>query len=196
MNPLKNKIKLTQDPLIDRRKFIRMGLITAAAAVIPCNAMVSAHEYVWDERELHVYNLYTYEDLKITYWRDGQYIPEALAEINHIFRDIRTGKVKAINKELLDLLFKIRKNINIDKPFQIVSGYRTPNSNEILRTKQKNVAKNSLHMYGKAVDIRIPGVKLKTLRNEAKNLELGGVGYYPKTHFVHVDVGEIRYWRG
>lgn len=196
MNPLKNKIELKQDLLIDRRKFIRMGLITAAAAVIPCNSMVSAHEYVWDERELHFYNLYTHEDLKIIYWREGWHIPEALAEINHIFRDIRTGKVKAINKKLLDLLFNIRKNINVDKPFHIISGYRSPSSNAILRKKQKNVAKNSLHMYGKAVDVRVPGFSSKTLRQEAKKLELGGVGYYPNTHFVHVDVGKIRYWRG
>ncbi|HDH34067.1 MAG TPA: DUF882 domain-containing protein [Nitrospirae bacterium] len=185
-----------QAPLIDRRKFIRMGLITAAATVIPCNALASVYESASDVRELHFYNLYTYEDLKITYWREGWYIPEALSDINHIFRDIRTGKVKAINKELLDLLFNIRKKINVDAPFQIVSGYRTPQSNAILRKLKKGVAKNSLHMYGKAVDIRVPGFSLRTLRREAKKLELGGVGYYPQAHFVHVDVGEVRYWRG
>ena len=181
---------------MDRRKFIRMGLITAAAAVVPCDALASAYESVSDVRELHFYNLYTHEDLKIIYWKEGWYIPEALSEINHIFRDLRTGKVKAIKKELLDLLFNIRKKINVDEPFQLVSGYRSPRSNAILSKKKKGVAKNSLHMYGKAVDIRVPGCSLSTLRRAAQKLEQGGVGYYPRGHFVHVDIGEVRYWRG
>ncbi len=166
------------------------------AAVIPCKALASAYESVSGVRELHFYNLYTHEDLKIIYWREGWYIPEALSEINHIFRDIRTGKVKAIKKELLDLLFNIRQKINVDEPFQLVSGYRSPRSNAILSKKKKGVAKNSLHMYGKAVDIRVPGCSLRTLRREAQKLEQGGVGYYPSSHFVHVDIGAVRYWRG
>lgn len=173
-----------------------MGLITAAAAVIPCNALASAYGSVSDVRELHFYNVSTHEDLKVIYWKEGWYIPEALAEINHIFRDFRTGKVKAINKELLDLLFKVRKQINVDKPFHIISGYRSPGSNAILRKYNKNVAKNSLHMYGKAVDIRVPGFSLRTLRREAMNLGKGGVGYYPHAKSIHVDIGEVRYWRG
>ena len=195
MNSLKNR-KEFFDPAIDRRKFIRMGLITAAAAVIPCNAFASAYESVSDIRELHLYNVATHEDLKVIYSKDGRYIPEALAEINHLFRDYRTGKVKTINKALLDLLFDIRKNIDIDRPFHIISGYRSPGSNAILRKQQNNVAKNSLHMYGKAVDIRVPGFSLKTLRREAMKLGKGGIGYYPLAKSVHIDIGEVRYWRG
>ncbi len=196
MNLLKNKRKLTPAPLIDRRKFIRMGLITVAAAVIPGNALASAFEPASGIRELNLYNVSTHEDLKVVYWKEGWYIPEALAEINHIFRDYRTGKVKTIKKELLDLLFNIRKNINVDEPFHIISGYRSPRSNAILRTHQKNVAKNSLHMYGKAVDIRMPGFSLRTLRREVMKLKKGGVGYYPHARSIHVDIGEVRYWRG
>ena len=181
---------------MDRRKFIRMGLITAAAAVLPGNALASAFEPVSGIRELHFYNVATHEDLKVIYWKEGWYIPEALAEINHIFRDFRTGKVKAINKELLDLLFNVRKSIDVDKPFHIISGYRSPGSNAILRKQNKSAAKNSLHMYGKAVDIRVPGFSLRTLRREAMKLEKGGVGYYPRARSIHVDIGEVRYWRG
>lgn len=184
------------DTLIDRRKFIRMGLITAAAVVIPGNALSSVVEPVSGVRDLHFYNVSTHEDLKVIYWKEGGYIPEALDEINHIFRDFRTGKVKAIKKELLDLLFNVRKNINADSPFHIISGYRSPGSNAILRKHNKSVARNSLHMYGKAVDIRVPGFSLRTLRREAMKLEQGGVGYYPRARSVHIDIGEVRYWRG
>jgi uncharacterized protein YcbK (DUF882 family) len=196
LNSLKNKRESIPDPLIDRRKFIRMGLITAASAIIPGNALASAYESASDVRELHFYNVSTHEDLKVVYWREGWYIPEALAEVNHIFRDYRTGRVKAIKKELLDLMFSIQKKINVDEPFHIISGYRSPGSNAMLRKRQKNVAKNSLHMYGKAVDIRIPGFSLRTLRREAINLGKGGVGYYPRARSIHIDVGEVRYWRG
>ncbi len=181
---------------MDRKKFIRMGLITAAAAVLPGDALASAFEPVPDVKELHLYNVATHEDLKVIYWKEGLYIPEALAEINHIFRDFRTGKVKAINKELLDLLFNVRKNIDVDNPFHIISGYRSPGSNAILRQQQNNVATNSLHMYGKAVDIRVPGFSLRTLRREAMKLGKGGIGYYPRAKSVHLDIGEVRYWRG
>ncbi len=173
-----------------------MSLITAAAAVVPGYALASAFEPGLGDRELHLYNLHTHEDLKVIYWKKGEYIPKALAEIDHIFRDIRTGKVKGIKKELLDLLFNLRKQINVDKPFHIISGYRSPDSNAILRRQNKLVARNSLHMYGKAVDIRVPGFSLRTLRRETMKLEKGGVGYYPRTRAIHIDTGEVRYWRG
>ena len=206
--------------MIDRRKFIRLGLIVAAAAMVPFNALAADNESVpevldasevpeasetsdvsessetSEVRDLHFYNVNSREDLKITYWKDGWYIPEALSEINHIFRDSRTGKVKPIKKELLDLLYNVRQNVDFDKPFQIVSGYRTPRSNAILRRRKRGVAKNSLHMYGKAVDIRVPGVSLRKLKREVKKLEQGGVGYYPRANFLHVDIGEVRYWKG
>ena len=197
LNSLNNKRETSQGPLIGRRKFIRMGLITtAAAALVPCDALASAYESVSGVRELHLYNVSTHENLKITYWKEGWYIPEALAEINHIFRDYRTGKVKAIKKELLDLLFNISKNIAVDEPFHIISGYRSPGSNALLRKQNKSAAKNSLHMYGKAVDIRMPGFSLRKLRQEAMKLGKGGVGYYPRARSIHIDTGEVRYWRG
>lgn len=196
MNSLKNKRELTSDLLIDRRKVIRIGLITAAAAVIPGSVLASAIEPDSGIRKLHLYNVSTHEDLKVVYWKEGRYIPKALAEINHIFRDYRTGKVKAIKEDLLDLLFNVRKQINVDEPFHIISGYRSPGSNAILRKENKSVARNSLHMYGKAVDIRVPGFSLKTLRRETMKLGKGGVGYYPRARSIHVDIGEVRYWWG
>ena len=196
MNLLKNKKEIIVDPLVDRRTLIRMGLITAAAAVVPGNVLASAIDPVSDIRELYLYNVSTHEDLKVVYWKDGWYIPEALAEIDHIFRDFRTGKVKTIKKELLDLLFNVRKKINVDEPFHIISGYRSPDSNAILRQHNKSVARNSLHMYGKAVDIRVPGYSLKTLRREVMKLGKGGVGYYPRAKSIHVDIGDVRYWWG
>lgn len=184
------------DAGISRRKFLGMGLISMAAAVVPKGAFASAGEHIISERELAFYNLYTHENLDTIYWRDGQYIPEALSEIDYIFRDRRSGKVKRINRRLMDLLFNIQKKLGSKEPFQLISGYRTPRSNAILSKTNKGVAKNSLHMYGKAVDLRLPGYSLKAVRRAAMSFKAGGVGYYPRSKFVHIDVGNVRYWWG
>ncbi len=195
MNLLENKAKSLSEIGFSRREFIAAGLITVASSLIPYKTLAAIEE-LYQERELSFYNVNTNESLRTVYWREGKYLPKALAEINHIFRDTRTGKVKSINTNLIDLLFALQKKLETNEPFNIISGYRTPGSNAILRKKKKGVAKNSLHMYGKAVDLRVPDYSLKVVRRAAMGMKGGGVGYYPHSNFIHIDVGEIRYWRG
>jgi uncharacterized protein YcbK (DUF882 family) len=125
------------------------------------------------------------------------YQPDALKEINHILRDFRVNAVKPIDPKLLDLLHELGGTLETDQPFHIISGYRSPHTNTLLRERGgvgTGVASRSLHMEGKAIDIRIPGVKLDHLRGAARSLKLGGVGFYPSSNFVHVDTGRVRYW--
>jgi uncharacterized protein YcbK (DUF882 family) len=130
----------------------------------------------------------------VVYCAKGRYLPGALADINHILRDHRTGEIKAIDIRLLDLLYALGLKLEDRGPFHVISGYRSPKTNAILRAHGQGVAKNSLHLQGKAVDIRLPGCDLSVLRHAAMNLKGGGVGYYPGPHFVHIDVGRVRHW--
>lgn len=181
---------------ISRRKFLALGIVTAVSGLIPVSPIEAIENIVVPERSLYFYNVYTGEELDTVYWKDGEYIPEALAEINFILRDIRTGRVKPIKTKLLDVLFAVREKLKCKEPFHMISGYRSPRSNAILRKKKRGVAKNSLHMYGKAIDISLPGYSLRGVRRAAMDLRSGGVGYYPSSKFVHIDIGNIRYWRG
>ncbi len=196
LNLQNNIINVNTKQEISRRKFLALGIVTAASALIPDTPLAAIEKIVTPERSLFFHNVYTGEELNTVYWKNGQYIPEALDEINFILRDIRTGKVKPINKKLLDILFAVRKQLKCNEPFSMISGYRTPTSNAMLRKKKKGVEKNSFHMYGKAIDISLPGYSLRGLRRAAMDIHGGGVGYYPRSKFVHIDVGEIRYWSG
>jgi uncharacterized protein YcbK (DUF882 family) len=132
--------------------------------------------------------------LKTVYWQGGGYIPSSLAEINHVLRDHRTGDKHEIDPRLLDLLCDLRLRLDSRESFQIISGYRSPATNSMLHAKSDGVATRSLHLDGKAVDIRIPGRELSLLRKTALAMKAGGVGYYPSSNFVHVDVGRVRSW--
>jgi uncharacterized protein YcbK (DUF882 family) len=173
-----------------------MGFITAAAAFIPHKTYAAAASALYQQRQLTLYNIHSDEYLKTVYWKDGKYLPDALAEINYILRDRNTGKIKAIALDLLDLLSAMQQTIGSPKPLHVVSGYRTPRSNAYLKKTTKGVARNSLHMYGKAVDVRLPGGSLDGVRRIATTMRKGGVGYYPSSNFIHVDVGTVRYWTG
>ena len=182
---------------INRREILRMGLITAAATFInPRKTIASIQSSPNTERKLTIYNVHSDEYLQTVYWKDDHYIPDALADINYIFRDRVTGKIKDIHPELLDLLFKVQQELGYHKSIHIVSGYRTPRANAYLKKTTKGVAWNSLHMYGKAVDVRLPGNSLNSVRRVATELRQGGVGYYPHSNFVHLDTGSVRYWQG
>ncbi|OGU43084.1 MAG: Twin-arginine translocation pathway signal, partial [Hydrogenophilales bacterium RIFOXYA1_FULL_63_33] len=122
--------------------------------------------------------------------------PDALAEINHVLRDYRNDQVAAIDTRLLDLLDRVKARLGTSQPFQVISGYRSPATNHLLAERSSGVAKHSLHMEGKAIDIRIPGVALADLRKTGLALQAGGVGYYPASDFVHLDVGRVRTWGG
>ncbi len=176
----------------DRRKFLQFGALTAGTLMVPEQLLAMGEKESF--RSLSFYNLHTGESLRTTYWEEGIYIPEALEEINHILRDHRADKAAAMDIGVIDLLHAIRSEVGTRKPFQIISGYRSPRTNAMLHNNTSGVAKKSLHMEGKAIDINLPGLALSDLRKVAMHLKRGGVGFYPKSNFVHVDVGRVRYW--
>jgi len=139
-------------------------------------------------------NLHTRERLRTTFWQNGRVVPESARAIDHILRDHRTGDVHPIETELLHVLHEIRRRLMTEAPFQIISGYRSPRTNATLASAGSGVATGSLHLQGKAIDIRVPGVPLATLHRTAIELKAGGVGLYRSSDFVHIDVGRVRYW--
>ena len=177
-----------------RREFLLAGLLTAVGCLFPYKAGAALSNFFSAERTLSFFNTHTGEKIKAVYCEQGAFVPQALTDINHILRDFRTGEVKEIDTGLLDLLFTLQQKLGSTVPFHVISGYRSPKTNALLRTASKGVAGHSLHMDGKAIDIRLPGCDLKTLQRAALELKRGGVGYYPGPDFVHVDVGRIRYW--
>jgi uncharacterized protein YcbK (DUF882 family) len=157
--------------------------------------MASSDKNSLKERSLCLFNPRTKEGFEGIYYSNGDYIPNALKIINHIMRDTRTGDVKIIDKSLVDLIAAISLKLKTKEPFHVISGYRTPKTNNLLRKHGKGAAKNSYHLKGQAVDIRLPGWKTSALRKAAFELKSGGVGYYPKSRFVHIDTGPVRFWR-
>lgn len=147
------------------------------------------------EHRLVLYHLHTNERIDIVYRIGDMYVPDAIDRLNHFLRDHRTGTVTMLDPRLFDLLSDLNASLGrADKEIDIVCGYRTPWSNEFLRRTTVGVAKNSRHMLGQAIDIRIPGVSTAKLRDAALSLHRGGVGYYAQSQFVHVDVGPVRRW--
>ena len=155
--------------------------------------MPSQSEY-GRERRLVLFNTHTREKLDVCYARGESYRSEALSAVNHILRDHRTNEVNPIDPRLLDLLCAIRSKAGPDACLHIISGYRSPGTNRRLRQQGRGVARKSLHMQGHAADIRIPGLATSRLRRMALTLRQGGVGYYPQSDFVHVDIGPVRSW--
>lgn len=130
----------------------------------------------------------------MTYFRDGMYDPAALYRIDHFLRDFRTGEVHAIDRELLDVLWNIQQDMGQDGTFEVISGYRSPLTNKQLRKNSSGVAKRSLHMEGRAIDVRFSNAPTRYIQQCAIAMECGGVGYYPKSNFVHLDTGRFRTW--
>jgi len=177
-----------------RRDFLKLGAMATGFLFNPLSAMAMVDSRSNSFKNLAFYNTHTHERLHICYCRNGKYDIKALSKINFILRDHRSGEVKAIDFQLLDLLHALSHKSNPQQPFHVISGYRSPATNKKLRKSSTGVAARSLHMQGKAIDIRIPGFKTRQLRNVARKLKAGGVGYYAKSDFVHVDVGRVRYW--
>ncbi len=179
---------------LSRRRLIKIGMLATTASFFPAPLFAAIERLLMPERNLSFFNTHTAETLNVCYFSNSDYCPAALAKINAILRDHRTGEIEAIATGLLDILHAISLTLAIEEPFHIISGYRSPASNSKLRRKSKNVAAGSLHMQGKAIDIRIPGCRTALLRDVAMRLEAGGVGYYQNSDFVHVDTGRVRYW--
>lgn len=185
---------------MDRKTFNRRNFLRLAGGVVASGATVSSwaksREPQHHERALQFYNLHTGEHLKTPYWSEGQYLDEGLTQINNVLRDHRNGEIIEMDLRLLELLHDIQIKLGSKQPFNIISGYRSAETNQLLRKNSSGVAKKSLHMQGMAIDIRLPDIHLRDLKVSALELGRGGVGYYPGSEFVHLDVGRVRFWKG
>jgi uncharacterized protein YcbK (DUF882 family) len=158
--------------------------------------LVAARPSATQVRWVHLHNVHTGEKLEAAYWENGGYVPDAVQALNKVLRDYRNDQVHPMNPALYDILDQIRAKTESKSPFQVISGYRSPATNKLLRERSGEVAKHSLHMDGKAMDIYLEDVALEHVRVAALDLGRGGVGYYPESNFVHVDVGPVRQWKG
>lgn len=179
--------------LARRRLLLTLGAAAGASVVTP--AWAQALPLAAPRRAI-LHNLHTGETFNEVYYADGRYLPDALTEANRVMRDWRTGDEKFIDPGLFDALHAIGDRLETRRPFQIISGYRSPRTNAMLHARSKGVASNSQHTLGKAIDVRVEGVELARLKNAALDLGAGGVGFYPVSNFVHVDTGRVRQWRG
>ncbi|MCW5200903.1 DUF882 domain-containing protein [Desulfobulbus sp. F4] len=181
--------------MMDRRSFLVLGAKAAAGMIaVQAAPVLAAGRVEKGNRNLAFYHTHTRECLDITYVRKGLYDPKALRQINRYLRDFRTSEVHPIDPEILDILWQIQQEIGCRSTYEIVSAYRSPQSNQELRGKSSGVAKRSLHMSGQAVDIRLTGKNTRIVRDCAIALEAGGVGYYASSDFVHIDTGKFRIW--
>lgn len=148
------------------------------------------------ERELSFYHTHTGKRLNVVYWQDGEYVDAALEEINTFLSDFRTGDRVEMDPALLDVIYDVRESLGSTGTYQIISAYRSPETNEMLRNRSASsgVARKSQHVLGKAIDVRLEGVRTADLRDAAIRLQRGGVGYYEKSDFVHMDTGRVRRW--
>lgn len=170
---------------------MKLGL---AAAVAPAFGLSSTARALPVTRELSFYHIHTGETLKAAYFDGGQYQPEALKALDKLMRDWRTDTVHAIDPAIYDQLFALQATVETPGAFHIICGYRSPTTNTMLSERSDGVAKHSLHMDGKALDLNLPGKDLAHLRAAALALGAGGVGYYPASDFIHMDTGRVRHW--
>lgn len=178
--------------VLSRRSFLGLGLGAAAAALVTCP--VEAAVRALPERTLHLYNIHTGESLRTVYWAEGRYLAKSLAQINRLLRDHRSGDTHPMDPRLLDVMVAVHRKFGAKGPIHIISGYRSPHTNAMLAAATDGVASGSLHMSGKAVDIRIPGASTRIVGKAAKGLRAGGVGTYSRSNFVHIDTGRVRAW--
>lgn len=186
---MSDSLESTPQHIRTRRQFIRCaGGLAAAAWAAPSLA--------YGQRSLSFVHTHTGETLDVTYFREGAYQPAALARVAFVLRDFRSGAVHQIDPMLLDALHDLQLLNQHDKPYEVISAYRSPLTNARLRNQTHGVAEHSMHIEGKAIDIRVAGVATKKLRDLALNMNRGGVGYYPQSNFLHIDTGRLRTWQG
>ncbi len=174
------------DLVLSRRKFLVLASsFMAVTAVSPLSAATS--RALVPARKLSLYNIHTGEDFEGAFWRGGHYDEKALMRLAHVLRDRRNNKRHPIDPKLFDLMHKLQSTLGTKDPYHIICGYRSAESNAKMHKASKGVAKNSQHVQGKAIDLRLEHVSLKELSNAARSLKAGGVGYYPKSNFVHID---------
>lgn len=192
----------------NRRRVLRAGGALAgvtAAALLTGRSMgkdaTTAHRTVRSKagsggKRIALLNLHTDERLEIEYSHAGEYVPEALSAIEVLLRDFRTGERHIIDASLMDYLVDVAHIVGADPVFSVISGYRSPQTNAVLHEKSAGVAQHSLHMQGRAIDVRMADIDCARLAAHAEDLQRGGVGYYRASNFVHLDTGAFRTWKG
>jgi uncharacterized protein YcbK (DUF882 family) len=175
--------------LLARRRVLGAAVAATTVAFIRPSKAVS-----FAPRAVSLYNTHTGEWLRTVYWADGHYIPEAVRDINWVLRDHYNNEVRPMNAGILDVLGMLRHRLDTHNPFLVVCGYRSPATNHMLWVRRSGVAANSYHIKGMAIDLRCERRDLSQVHSAAMSLGAGGVGYYPRSDFVHVDCGPVRRW--
>lgn len=179
---------------LQRRDFLRYGLAGIVGLSVPsllCGEVQARSSAAWKVSFRHAH---TGESFSGVYRVGDKYLPEAFERLNYVMRDFRTKEVFPMDPHVIDIIAMVQKKARSNEPLNVLSAYRSPKTNAMLGKKSNAVASNSFHMYGQAVDIRMPDFSTKQLRNIAKSLSAGGVGYYPRSSFIHVDTGDVRSW--
>ena len=178
-----------------RRSFLKSSVVLASALSVPAFARAAQTTKIEPvERTLRLYNTHTGESLRSIFWAEGQFVPDALKDINKLLRDHRSNTIAEIDPQLLMLLDRVSGKFGGSDVLHVISGYRSPETNRKLAAASGGVARHSMHLDGKAIDIRLPGRDLAQLHKAALAARGGGVGYYPKSQFVHMDTGRVRTW--
>ncbi len=178
-----------------RRGFLKTAASASLLTLGGTGVLNAAVNYRPSRKTLALENVHTGDKLKLTYFEQGDYIDNALQEIDYLLRDYHTGEVHPIDPALLDQLYDLKLELGINESFYVFSGYRSPRTNARLHRRYCNVAKHSLHMQGRAIDIHVDGLDTRKIRNAALAMRRGGVGYSKQSDFVHLDTGSFRSWR-
>ncbi len=179
--------------------FTRRGLLKAFAATTLVAAPTTSHAFgilrgAGDIRRVRMYSGRTGESIDTIYWIEGDYIKDAVKEVNHFMRDWRSGREISIDLRTIDIMAASHSLLDTNEPFMLLSGYRTPQTNAMLRSKSRGVAKNSLHVKGQAADLRLKSRSVNQMFRAAQSCHAGGVGKYSGSNFVHMDCGDVRTW--
>ncbi len=176
------------------RSSTRRRFLQGAGAGLLLLPLPAAWARAREQRSLSLVHTHTGERLSSVYFQNGEYQPDELSRINQLLRDFRTGDVHSIAPATLDILADLRTLADRDEPYEVICGYRSPQTNAALRRRSHGVAEHSLHLQGRAIDVRLPGFSTRRLRELALGMGRGGVGFYPQSDFVHLDNGDVRFW--
>lgn len=177
-----------------QKRHRRLLLKSLLGSMLTGLLMPVKHAFAVEEKRLSFYHTHTGETLDVTFARGDKFVQSALQEVNDFLSDFRTGDVIEMDPELLNLIYDIRESLGSNGRYEVISAYRSPKTNDMLRSRGSGVAKNSQHLLGKAIDVRLEDVELPKLRDAALAQKRGGVGYYAKSNFVHIDTGRVRRW--
>jgi uncharacterized protein YcbK (DUF882 family) len=194
--PTPNSIQTKPDAACPQRRRLLQSL-AGGAALLAAPGLVNASMVTGkNQRALSFVHTHTGEQMSLVYKVADSYVPRSMVSIAHLMRDFRSGDVHPIDPALLDVLWQVQRNLKNNNPFEIISAYRSPATNSMLRSRSAHtgVAKDSMHLKGQAIDIRLPGAALCDVRDAALELKRGGVGYYADSGFVHIDTGRVRHW--